>query len=255
LENLAVIAEFSADVLSGNKARAEERGEMFGKALGETLVSGVEIFSRANKYLYEVGNKGEYGKPFKDLADLGVALNERWSQIPPREQERIKYKLITEMAADGLIGAGGAKALGKAKAFTEVMDAIAIETKAAGGATGKFIKGVGKQVASDLKGMREDVASAGKQVKGAVEDLIGELTAPEMVLEGGGRIKFSRELKRPEDRAITHVLMSQAEERGGGGRLVGKGVDAAGKALKFDDHLGIEVVDGISGDLSIKLCH
>jgi hypothetical protein len=114
---------------------------------------------------------------------------------------------------------------------------------------------VGKQVASDLKGMREDVASAGNQVKGAVEDLIGELTAPEMVLEGGGRIKFSRELKRPEDRAITHVLMSQAEERGGGGRLVGKGVDAAGKALKFDDHLGIEVVDGISGDLSIKLCH
>jgi hypothetical protein len=35
--------------------------------------------------------------------------------------------------------------------------------------------------------------------------------------------------------------MSQAEERGGGGRLVGKGVDAAGKALRFSEESGIEV--------------
>ncbi|TXH03397.1 MAG: hypothetical protein E6R05_03145 [Candidatus Moraniibacteriota bacterium] len=241
LENLAAIAEFSADILCGNKARAEARGEMFGTAIGETLVSGVELFSLANKYLYDVGNRGEYGKPFKDLAELGVALNERWRQIPPREQERIKYKLITEMAADGLIGVGGAKALGKAKAFTEVMDAIAIEAKAAGRTTGKVIKGVGKQVVTDLKGMSQDVADVGKRVIRSVDDLIWDLIAPEMVLQGRGRMKFPREFGRTTDKPSTHVLMSQAEELSGGGSLADKGVDATGKALKFSQESGIEV--------------
>ncbi|HND69300.1 MAG TPA: hypothetical protein PL112_21015, partial [Candidatus Obscuribacter sp.] len=170
--NLATIAEFACDVIAGNKARAEERGGQFGKALGETLVSGIQLFSAADQYLFNVGYFGEYGKPFKDLADFGGALNERWSQIPPREQERIKYKLITEMAADGFIGAGGARAIGKAKTFTEVLDAVAIEAKAAGKGSIDAVKGVGKQVATDLNGMRQDVATAGGHVTRYIDDLV-----------------------------------------------------------------------------------
>jgi hypothetical protein len=47
--NLATISEFTCDVIAGNKARAEERGGNFGKALGETLVSGVQLFSAADQ--------------------------------------------------------------------------------------------------------------------------------------------------------------------------------------------------------------
>jgi hypothetical protein len=214
--NLATIAEFTCDVVAGNKARAEERGGNFGKALGETLVSGVQLFNAADQYLFNVGCTGEYGKPFKDLAAFGGALNERWSQIPPREQEHIKYKLITEMAADGLIGAGGAKALAKAKTFTEVMDAVAVEAKAAGSGTVNAVNGVGRQVATDLKGMSEDVAAAGQHVIGCVDNVVWDLTEPEMALEGGGKIKFPRDLGRPADKPITHVLMSKADDLSGG---------------------------------------
>lgn len=239
--NLATIAEFTCDVIAGNKARAEERGGQFGKDLGETLVSGIQLFSAADQYLFNVGYFGEYGKPFKDLADFGGALNERWSQIPPREQERIKYKLITEMASDGLIGAGGARAIGKAKTFTEVLDAVAIEAKAAGKGSIDAVKGVGKQVATDLKGMRQDAAATGQHVLAYVDSLVWDLTAPEMALPGGGKIKFPRDLGRPADKPITHVLMSKADDLGGSGKLVNKGVDAAGKALTFSEESGIKL--------------
>ncbi len=237
--NLATIAEFTCDCIAGNKERAAERGGKFGEAVGQTLVSGVKLFQDADAYLFKVGFDGDYGRPFKDLAHLGMALNDRWSQLPPREQERIKYKLITEMAADGLIGAGGAKAIGKAKVFTEVLDAIAIEAKAAGGA----VKGVGSQVVADLKGMRQDVAAHGQHVTRYIQELLKDFTAPEMAISGGGKIKFTRDLGRPADKPITNVLMSQADDLGGSGRLVSKGVDAAGKTLRFSEESGIEVGD------------
>ena len=239
--NLATIAEFTCDCIAGNKERAADRGEKFGKAVGETIVSGVKLFQDADAYLFKVGFDGDYGRPFRDIANLGTALNDRWSQLPPREQERVKYKLITEMAADGLIGAGGAKAIGKAKVFTEVLDAVAIEAKAAGGA----VKGVGRQVATDLKGMRQDVAAHGQHVTQYIQELLKDFTAPEMAIPGGGKIKFTRDLGRPADKPITNMLMSQTDDLGGSGRLVGKGVDAAGKALGFSKDSGIEVVEAV----------
>ena len=239
--NLATIAEFTCDCIAGNKERAADRGEKFGKAVGETIVSGVKLFQDADAYLFKVGFDGDYGRPFRDIANLGTALNDRWSQLPPREQERVKYKLITEMAADGLIGAGGAKAIGKAKVFTEVLDAVAIEAKAAGGA----VKGVGRQVATDLKGMRQDVAAHGQHVTQYIQELLKDFTAPEMAIPGGGKIKFTRDLGRPADKPITNVLMSQAEDISGSGKLVNKGVDAAGKALGFSKDSGIEVVEAV----------
>jgi hypothetical protein len=235
--NLATIAEFTCDCIAGNKERAAERGGKFGEAVGQTIVSGVKLFKDADAYLFKVGFDGDYGRPFRDLVTVGAALNDRWAQLPPREQERIKYKLITEMAADGLIGAGGAKAIGKAKVFTEVLDAIALEAKAAGGA----VKGVGRQVVTDLKGMRQDVIAHGQHVTQYIQELLKDFTAPEMAIPGGGKIKFTRDLGRPADKPITNVLMSQANDLGGSGRLVGKGVDAAGKALKFSEESGIKL--------------
>jgi hypothetical protein len=235
--NLATIAEFTCDCIAGNKERAAERGGKFGEAVGQTIVSGVKLFQDADAYLFKVGFDGDYARPFRDLVTVGAALNDRWAQLPPREQERVKYKLITEMAADGLIGAGGAKAIGKAKVFTEVLDAIAIEAKAAGGA----VKGVGSQVVADLKGMRQDVAAHGQHVTRYIQELLKDFTAPEMAIPGGGKVKFTRDLGRPADKPITNVLMSQADDLGGSGRLVSKGVDAAGKALKFSDESGIKL--------------
>ena len=239
--NLATIAEFTCDCIAGNKERAADRSEKFGKAVGQTIVSGVKLFQDADAYLFKVGFDGDYGRPFRDLVTVGAALNDRWAQVPPREQERIKYKLITEMAADGLIGAGGAKAIGKAKIFTEVLDAIALEAKAAGGA----VKGVGRQVVTDLKGMRQDVIAHGQHVTQYIQELLKDFTAPEMAIPGGGKIKFTRDLGRPADKPITNVLMSQADDLGGSERLVSKGVDAAGKKLGFSQESGIELVDAI----------
>ncbi len=267
--NLATISEFTCDVIAGNKSRAEERGGHFGKALGETLVIGVQLFSAADQYLLNVGYTGQYSKPFKDLADFGGALNERWSQIPPREQERIKYRFITEMAVDGLIGAGGAKAIGKAKTFTEVMDAIAIEAKSghpigavnglgklvagdivglgqeateAGKAALNTVKGIGKQVVADMKGIRQDAANFGQKVLGSIDNLIGTLTAPELALEGGGRIKFPQEFGHPADKPVTHVLMSKADEAlEGKGGMLGK-AEAGGDWPIINERPSLDVV-------------
>jgi len=237
--NLATIAEFTCDCIAGNKERAAERGGKFGEAVGQTIVSGVKLFQDADAYLFKVGFDGDYGRPFRDLVTVGAALNDRWAQLPPIEQERVKYKLITEMAADCLIGAGGAKAIGKAKVFTEVLDAIAIEAKAAGGA----VKGVGSQVVADLKGMRQDVAAHGQHVTRYIQELLKDFTAPEMAIPGGGKIKFTNDLGRPADKPITNVLMSQAEDISGGGKLVNKGVDSAGKTFRFSEESEIEFAE------------
>lgn len=226
LVNLATIAEFSSDVVCGNKARAMERGEQFGKALGETVVSGVRLFQATQKYSYEVGYTGDYGRLFRDLANVGMALNDRWSQLPPREQERIKYKLMTEMAADGLMGAGGAKAIGKAKVFTEVLDAIAIEAKTATKAT----------------------LHAGKRAAKAIGDVVKDLTQPELALPGGGRMKFRGDFGKSP-----HVLMSQADDLGGAaksGRLLLNGKD--GTLIKFEKLTHLEISETVG---SVKDSH
>lgn len=226
--NLATIAEFTCDCIAGNKKRAAERGEEFGKAIGETVVSGIKLFQDADAYLFKVGFDGDYGRPFKDLAHLGMALNDRWSHLPPREQERVKYKLITEMAADGLIGAGGAKAIGKAKVFTEVLDAIALEAKTATKATTKGIKRAAK----------------------ALGDAVDNLTQPEVEIAGVGKVKYPRDFGKPADKPLTHVLMSQTDDLGGAarpGRLLINGKD--GSLIKFEKLKHLEISETV-GDAS-----
>ena len=226
--NLATIAEFTCDCIAGNKERAAERGGKFGEAVGQTLVSGVKLFQDADAYLFKVGFDGDYGRPFRDLVTVGVALNDRWAQLPPREQERVKYKLITEMAADGLIGAGGAKAIGKAKVFTEVLDAIALEAKTTTRAT---IEG-------------------GKRAARAVGSAIDNLTQPEVEIPGVGKVKYPRDFGKPADKPLIHVLMSQADDLSGAsrpGRLLVNGKDGA--LIKFEQLKHLEISETV-GDVS-----
>jgi len=226
--NLATIAEFTCDCIAGNKERAAERGGKFGEAVGQTLVSGVKLFQDADAYLFKVGFDGDYGRPFRDLVTVGVALNDRWAQLPPREQERVKYKLITEMAADGLIGAGGAKAIGKAKVFTEVLDAIALEAKTTTRAT---IEG-------------------GKRAARAVGSAIDNLTQPEVEIPGVGKVKYPRDFGKPADKPLIHVLMSQADDLSGAsrpGRLLVNGKEGA--LIKFEKLKHLEISETV-GDAS-----
>ena len=127
--NLAKIVDFSGAVLFNDKKVAGTIGEEFGQALGQTVVGGIRLFEAADKYFFNIGYTGDYSKPFRDVVAIGNALNEHWGQLPPREQERLKYKLITELTADTLIGAGGAQAIGKAKKLTEILDIVALESK------------------------------------------------------------------------------------------------------------------------------
>lgn len=211
--NIATIAEFICDVIAGNKKRASARGEEFGKAIGETIVGGIKLFEAADQYLFNIGFTGDYSKPFVDLANFGQALNNKWRSLSPLEQERIKSRFITEMATDSLIGAGGAKAISKAKVFTEVLDAVALESKAARCA----VKGIGKQVAVDIKGMSQDVRHAGQNVVQYINDLLRDFQTAELAIPGGGQIKIRRDFGRPQEKPITHLQMSAHGKSGSSG--------------------------------------
>ncbi|MGH9550754.1 MAG: hypothetical protein ACRD3W_15340, partial [Terriglobales bacterium] len=148
LANLAKVADFAAYCIIDDRDRAGKMGQEFGTALGQTIVGGVSLWQTADRYLYNIGFTGDYGKPFRDIVSLGQKLDEHWSQLPPREQERIKSKFITEMTADTIITAGGVAAIKKATKFTEILDTVAVEannlhvtTKAAAKRTVNAIKG------------------------------------------------------------------------------------------------------------------
>jgi hypothetical protein len=123
--NLAKIADFSAYCIIGDKERAGAMAEEFGKAFGETTFSGIRLIEISKRYCYEVSSQGDYSKPFRDIVAVGEMLDSQWSQLPPREQERRKYELMSQMVADGLIGTAGAQAIGKAKTFTGILDTLA----------------------------------------------------------------------------------------------------------------------------------
>ncbi|HMP53334.1 MAG TPA: hypothetical protein PKD05_17425, partial [Candidatus Melainabacteria bacterium] len=125
--NLAKIADFSAALVLNDEERAGKMGAEFGQALGETIVGGVKLFNAADQYLFNIGFTGDYAKPFRDVAELGNAMNEKWESLPPKEQERIKFKLLTELGADTLIGGAGIHSAGKAGKLTKLLDDVAEE--------------------------------------------------------------------------------------------------------------------------------
>lgn len=123
-ENLAKVADFGAALILNDIDKAGRLADEFGTCIGQTIVSGVQLFRVTEKYLGEVGASGDYSKPFKDVLAVGIVLNEEWSKKTPFEQERIKSELIAELLADGLIGSHGAGAIRKCGKFTEILNAI-----------------------------------------------------------------------------------------------------------------------------------
>lgn|GEM_PF-959094 len=165
LQGLAKIADFGAACILGDNERAGKMGEEFGAAIGQTIVGGVRLFQAADQYLYNIGYTGDYAKPFRDVVAAGQKLDEQWSQFPPREQERIKAKLITELLAGGAIGAGGAGTIQKASKFTEILDAVAVEAKALHAAAKPGIKKAVQAVNNAVDELMQPVGDTGMGVK------------------------------------------------------------------------------------------
>lgn len=222
LQGLAKIADFGAACILGNNERAGKMGEEFGTALGQTIVGGVRLFQAADQYLYEIGYTGDYAKPFQDITAAGQKLDEHWSQLPPREQERVKAKLITEMLESGALGAGGASAVQKASKFTDVLDALAVEAKELHTAAKPAIN---------------------KAVK-AVNNAVDELVQPVGDTGMGVKMPIPKDPMKDE----TKMLMSKADGIGAqSGRQIRKGVDATGKTLSFTEESGIELCNARPG--------
>ncbi len=189
--NLAKIADFSATLILNDGERAGKMGAEFGQALGETIVGGVKLFNAAHQYLFNIGFTGDYAKPFRDVAELGNLMNEKWESLPPKEQERIKFKLLIELGADTLIGGARIHSAGKAGKFTEFLDDIAEE--------------MAKQGAKTLEGAQKRV----KFIKEGLEDLM----LPEAVTPDGQRIKIRTHREAPDN-----AVYSQAHNPDGSGR-------------------------------------
>ncbi|MBZ0187884.1 MAG: hypothetical protein K8F91_16680, partial [Candidatus Obscuribacterales bacterium] len=119
--NLAKVADYSAALILGDKEKAGQAGAEFGEALGKTIVGGVRLFQAAQNYSYEVGYTGDYATPFRDIATIGQALDQQWSRLPPREQERLKLQLATEVVGSVALPAGAMK-LAKAERFTVMIE-------------------------------------------------------------------------------------------------------------------------------------
>jgi hypothetical protein len=165
--NLATIADFSAYCIIGDDKRAGELGAQYGNALGETIVGGIETFRAANQYLFMVGYKGDYAKPLKDVAAIGDALNKEWGKLPPKEQERRKGELISQMVAEGVVGNLGISAVNKAKKFTDILDAVAEQAAKHAAPHIDAAAKAAKEIAQTIKqlGQPEFVTSEGLKVK------------------------------------------------------------------------------------------
>ena len=158
---LAEIADFAAYVLLEDR-RAGLKIEQFCQSLSKTILAGSQLFNSTYEYLYNIGFEGDYSKPFSDIARLSIILNDRWNQLPPREQERRKAELISQLITDGLVGMAGAQSLGKAKTFTELLDGIATKgINKAGQATKKLSETIGRHV-DDLLQSEYALPSGGK---------------------------------------------------------------------------------------------
>jgi len=163
--NLAYIADFCAYAIIGDRERGSEMLFNFGKAIADTAMSGVKLFHAADNYLYEVGFEGDYSKPFKDISTVAHALNEEWQKLPPREQERIKAEIVTQLLADGLIGAAGAQSIGKANKFTEIIDAVAESVNKALVTSKEKIKRTATTLSSFIDELFQPITDTGTGIK------------------------------------------------------------------------------------------
>lgn len=165
LQGLAKIADFGAACILGDNETAGQMGEELGTALGQTIVGGVRLFHAADQYLFNIGYTGDYAKPFRDVVAVGQQLDQQWNGLPPREQERVKTKLITELLESGAIGAAGASTIQKASKFTEVLDAVAMKAQELHAASSPVIKKAAKAVSDAVDELVQSVGDTGMGVK------------------------------------------------------------------------------------------
>jgi hypothetical protein len=190
LQDVATITDFSAACIKGDQETASKMGAEFGESMGRTLVGGVNVLKISDRYLGDLGASGDWTKPASDLAQLGSLLDKRWSELPPREQERLKYRFVTEFAATSLMP-GAATRVFKAAKFTEVLPNMAKVAAKAG---------------AELNELPGDV----KKTVNGIRDLCQDLYSKEAVTPEGGIIKFRpSEVKPGED----HVFMMKGEPR------------------------------------------
>lgn len=153
LQFYASISDFANDIIFRREDRLQERGAKFGEALANTYVGGVALFNLAYDYCYNIGFEGDYYKPFRDVVSVANAIDNKWKSLPPREQERIKAQLITNLLADGVITARGAQTISQLPKMTQILDAIAMEAKAAGA----VIKNVSGKAANRIATALDDI--------------------------------------------------------------------------------------------------
>jgi len=153
LQFYASISDFAYDIIARREDRLQERGAKFGEALGKTIVAGIGFFKLAHDYCYNIGYSGDYYKPFRDVVSLGSAIDATWKSLPPREQERIKAQLITNLIADGLVTKSGGRAILTLPKMTEILDALALEAKASAAS----LKNVSAKAANHITKALDDI--------------------------------------------------------------------------------------------------
>lgn len=163
--NLAHITDFAAYCISGDHENAEKMGVEFGKAMADAAWSGIQIFHAADKYVREVGQSGDYSKPFQDINNLAVILNHQWQQLPPREQERRKAELITQLVADGFIGFAGVQQIKRSENLTELFRSITDIASKTSVKSKEAISRAKKAISNTLDDLITPVADTGTGIK------------------------------------------------------------------------------------------
>lgn len=163
--NLAHITDFAAYCISGDHENAEKMGAEFGKTMADAAWSGIQIFHAADKYVREVGQSGDYSKPFQDINNLAVILNHQWQQLPPREQERRKAELITQLVADGFIGFAGVQQIKRSENLTELFRSITDIASKTSVKSKEAINRAKKAISNTLDDLITPVADTGTGIK------------------------------------------------------------------------------------------
>ncbi len=191
LQFYATISDFANDILFRREDKLQERGAKFGEALANTYVGGVALFNLAYDYCYNIGFEGDYYKPFRDVVTVANAIDNKWKALPPLEQERIKAQLVANLLTDGVVTARGAQAISQLPKMTQILDAVALETKAAGAAVKNVSGKTANHIVAALDEITKFVPGSGGLRPAFAH--AGEELAPDIVRSGQNRPKGWRE--------------------------------------------------------------
>ncbi|MBU6450767.1 MAG: hypothetical protein KGS72_03240 [Cyanobacteria bacterium REEB67] len=145
------VAQFNRDIMCNDPAAVGTAGKA-GESVGKLMVSGIRIFSAAEDYLESVGaasNGGDCGKPLRDVAWLGLQLNNRWEKLSPEEKTRLSTKLAVETFGGATFGAGALK-LAKSVKITEALEVLGAEASTLGEATKEKAQNLISRMADEL---------------------------------------------------------------------------------------------------------